>query len=459
MRPYLDGAHSSGATTLNVKKCPEYTTILYIGEVFRVGEDATEYTVTTSDVTTNGDGEATITCTPGLADDYASNTPLQVPAPRLLSDEMKEKIILQSSGLIYFVQFDFDDIYRIENIEDLIAGISIKITKTAHGLSTSDTITLDLPIEYSGVRGTEYSIVKIDNDSFFITAAFDADAPTEGTYDVKSPVRLTTAPHDVTWNGETWTGIGGILYFNTVVESRDVKGSGVDFKFSGVDTTVPALLLGKAYAARPMTMWLGHINSDGTIECSDDTDRIFRGNLLSNFEIATSYGSKGKTGTVDISFRLESGLTITDTASGMQTNVDSHQQYYPTARLFDQIPKLINKPIKWGKIKVDKPKSGTFLCLIFSALEQSADMNHTSYIRRPLNWYWHSKMPVDEHNYYKLISPKVIEAVEKYPCKGFVYRQFIEDAIKIATEVRKKDFEKAEKLKTKLLSDMERFIA
>lgn len=458
MRPYLDGAHSSGLTTLSVKKCPEYTTILYVGEVFRVGEDATEYTVTVSDVTTNGDGEATITCTPGLVADYAGNTSLQIPTPRLLSDAMMEKIALQSSGVIYFVQFDFDDIYRIENIEDLIAGISIKITKTAHGLLTGDVITLDLPTEYAGARGTEYSIVKIDNNSFFITAAFDADAMTEGTYDVKSPVRLTTSPHDITWNGETWTGIGGILHFNTVVESRDVKGSGVDFKFSGVDPTVPSLLLGKAYAARPMTMWLGHINSDGTIECSDDTDRVFRGNLLSNFEITTSYGNQGKTGTVDISFRLESGLTITDTASGMQTNVDSHQQYYPDARLFDQIPKLINKPIKWGKIKIDKPKGG---CMLITALSASMlySVANDSLILQPLRDYRDNKTESFIGKHYKEISPEIIYFVEKKPCKMFVYHWIADKTLLLSNLIKIGKYTQAELVYGHMIKILEKFIA
>ena len=465
MRCYLKNNYSSGVSQIIVKKLPVSTKVLYVGDKFRVDEDTQEYTVTTGDVTSDSSGEATINFTPVLAATYASNTPVQIPAPRLLTATTRTKIAAESGTVMtYFLLFNLDEIYRITNIETYASGTKIKITSAGHGLDTSDPITLDLPLEYEG----DYTITKLDNNSFTVDVAFDADAPTEGTYDVSAPVRITTEAHDVTWDSYTWTAVGGMLYFEAIMESSDIKQSGVEITLSGVDPTMLSLFLSKAFCARNAKVWCGYINSDGTITCDSDKDMLFSGKMLDDWRIReTRNDDNQQAGTIELTSRLESGLSITETATGLQTNVESHQQYYDGVLWFDQVGKLINKTVKWGKIEQPKSKGGlTAICLAFAALSQGPvperlgrGAENPSYILRPIRWYSQTHLEKKTLEHYKEISPAVVAAVEAYPCKEYIYKQFIGHAREIATAIRKKNNTEAERMISQLLSDMEKFIA
>ena len=60
MRPSLNGNHIINATTVNIKNLPVSRKVLYIGDKFRINDVATEYTIITSDITSNSSGEASI---------------------------------------------------------------------------------------------------------------------------------------------------------------------------------------------------------------------------------------------------------------------------------------------------------------------------------------------------------------------------------------------------------------
>ncbi len=453
MRPYLKNNYNSGVTQIIIYKAPASTKILRQNDKFRVGEGAQEYTVTTGDVTTDGNGEATINFTPGLTASYNADTALQIPFPRIMTDDMRTKVASETSTLIYFTKFEFDDIYRIENITNNGGG-TIKITKTAHGLNTNDEVTIDLPNEYAG---EDYSITKVDNDNFTVVKAFSASAPTTGTYDVKAPLYVTTAPHDITWDSQTWQGIGGMLHFTSVTESRDIKSSGVEFTFSGVEQSFLATLLGKAYAARYVTHWGGHVNGDGTILCDSDKDVFYRGKMLSDFEIRETREEDGNsTGTVEITFKAGSRLIITDSATGLQTNVDSHHQYEPDSKLFDQIPKLINKPIKWGKLP--KPKGGG--CLFWGAMAASVwyGISKDHPLLETLRQFRDTKMEKGIAVEYKRISPIILTSIEKYPCKNNVYKWIIAGAEKAASAIKEGNDLKAKSIYHEIMDKLEKLV-
>lgn len=458
MRCYLKNNYSSGVSQIVVKKLPVSTKVLYLGDVFRVDEDTQEYTVTTGDVTSDGSGEATINFTPVLGASYNADIPVQLPAPRLLTDSTRTKIAAEEGTVFtYFLQFDLDEIYRITNIVTYAAGTKIKITCVGHGRITSDNITLDLPTEYAG----DYAVTKIDDDNFSVDVAFDSDAPTTGTYDVAAPVRITTEAHDVTWDSKTWSAVGGMLYFRAVNESADIKQSGMEFTLSGVDPTMLSLFLSKAYCARTAKTWMGYIETNGTITCDTDKDLLFKGRMLGDFDIreTRNEGRGTSPGTIEINGRLESRLTITDTASGLQTNVDSHQQYYDGVKFFDQIPKLINKPIKWGKINTGGGKKGMCLMLVSLSASLMYAASDDSVILQPLRDYRDARMEASVARYYKEISPEILAGIDRYPCRIFVYRWIADQTIQLSCLVRQRRYQAAECLYFSNLKIMERFIA
>ncbi|MDN3515373.1 MAG: hypothetical protein NG747_13375 [Candidatus Brocadia sp.] len=423
MRAYIKLSANQAATQISVYKLTANTKVLYLGDKFRIADNAQEYAVTGGDVTTDGNGKATINFTPGLIANYNPDETVQIPDPRPLTSDVKTKIGQEQAQIIYFVRFDFDSIFRITNIVQ--SGSDIRITSAGHGLSTGNKITIDLPLEYAG---EDYTITKVDNDTFTVVKAFDADAPTTGTYDVKYPLYLTTAATDISWNSLTWLGIGAILQFNVITETGDIRKNGVEFVFSGVEPSFLATLLTKAYAARNVTFWGGFLN-DGAIVCDPALDIFFRGKMVSDFD---AKNLKGQSEKFEITFRAENRLTITDTAIGLQTNVNSHQQYEPDSKLFDQIPKLINKPLKWGKI--DAKGGGGGGCFFWAALTFTtvcgiAPKDHP--LLETLRNFRDTKMDASIADEYKEIAPKIVAGIEKNPCGRYVYayiRAKMEDA-------------------------------
>ena len=201
-----------------------------------------------------------------------------------------------------------------------------------------------------------------------------------------------------------------------------MKANATSLKISGVDPTILTLLLNKAFIGRDMKIWIAHINDDGTILCDSDKDLIMLNQMSGGFKVE---GNRPKSplspGTVIITGRVEDVLATSEIVVGIQTNPTSHQRFFPDDRFFEEIPKLINKQIKFGKLDIKSGKSG---CLFWAALTISISQQ-TLYgynILEPIKWYRDTKMEsfVDKH--YKVVSPLIISGIEKYPCKVFVYK-------------------------------------
>ena len=454
-RPYVNGASQTG-TSLITDGWPVSTTgILLQDDIIRIEGYATEYTVA-ADVNSNGTGQATITLTSALSSSPADNSPVLVPSPRPLTTEMRTKIVSKKSDVIYFVMFDFDEIYRLGNIVTYSAGTKIQVTSEAHGLSNGASITIDLPDEYAGTY--TISEAESDPDTFVVDGCpFDADADTEGTSHIDAPVYVTTTTHDIPWDSKTWQGIGGLLYFESIQESQDMKANATIFKMSGVDPSILTLLLSKAFIGRDVKTWIAHINLDGTILCDPIKDLIMLNQMSGGFTIEENVSKKNTPGTVTITGRMEDILASSEIIVGIQTNPTSHQRFYPDDRFFEEIPKLINKQIKFGKLDVKSGKSGCFfwVALTFTISQQ---VLYGYNILEPIRWYRDTKMDISVDKYYKSISPLIISGIEKYPCKIFVYQWIQDFTIKLSNFVSQGQYLKAEIFYNKGLKILEKFI-
>lgn len=68
-------------------------------------------------------------------------------------------------------------------------------------------------------------------------------------------VRLCTAPYDVQWDGQTWTGLGSILSIGTVGETTDIEAQGLALQLSGVNDALLALAYNSDYQGRLLQLW------------------------------------------------------------------------------------------------------------------------------------------------------------------------------------------------------------
>lgn len=72
-------------------------------------------------------------------------------------------------------------------------------------------------------------------------------------------LRFTTGAQDVSWNGQTWTAIGGRLEIGAVSEDADLRGQGTELVLSAVDQAILATLLSNNYRGRPLRIWRAYL--------------------------------------------------------------------------------------------------------------------------------------------------------------------------------------------------------
>jgi hypothetical protein len=167
-------------------------------------------------------------------------------------------------------------------------------------------------------------------------------------------VRLTTAPQDLAYLGDTWESIGGVLSFGGIEESADVKAHSVDITLSGVDQTVMALLLGSEYRGRQALIYRVYYDRTlGTV--LGQPVRLFKGLQLSPYTVQES--RTREYGTVTIQTRLLSFLGV-ERVRGIMASLPSHQHYFAGDLFFQHVASIANSPIYWGIAMPFVPRSG-----------------------------------------------------------------------------------------------------
>lgn len=177
-----------------------------------------------------------------------------------------------------------------------------------------------------------------------------------------TPVYLTTAARDLTWDGKTWQAVGGHLDVDALGETTDNQGGGLRVRLSGVDQAILALILGARWRGRGATVYYAHLNP-ATGAVIDTPVQMFGGQMNGGFQIAESRGDFGG-GAVDITTRLTSKLNELVRVRGVRCNVESHRATVPAAAtagdtFFQHVAQLPMRKIYWGtKAPSDFAQSG-----------------------------------------------------------------------------------------------------
>ncbi len=163
-------------------------------------------------------------------------------------------------------------------------------------------------------------------------------------------VRYCTGTHDTTWNGLTWTGVGGALQHDAIQEAGDLSSGHVLLTLSGVDRALISVLLTQGYLGRGVKIYLGSIDV-ATMGVMIDPIPVFTGYLNGGWSIheRRSSGAGGGNNTVTIECRLVDRLSDLDLRKGLQTNLQSHQAVFSTDKFFEFVPSLASKRIVWSK--------------------------------------------------------------------------------------------------------------
>tara|TARA_R110000824_G_scaffold18676_5_gene73587 strand:- start:4416 stop:5102 length:687 start_codon:yes stop_codon:yes gene_type:complete len=175
-------------------------------------------------------------------------------------------------------------------------------------------------------------------------------------------IRYTTAPSNVAYDSQTWTGIGGVIDFEPPPETADPAGQSCRISLSGVDTTVIAEILNNNVRGRDCKLYWGQLDiAAGTIVA--DAIEAFAGLMNSGWSIEHTPSDPGSPGTVRVTTTIVSQLARYLFPRQVRTNVNSLLEmqarssrdiYTPPGGeeadvFFQTIPAIVGQNVYWGR--------------------------------------------------------------------------------------------------------------
>jgi hypothetical protein len=152
-------------------------------------------------------------------------------------------------------------------------------------------------------------------------------------------LQLWTGFGDRVWDGKTWAGVGWILGMSEVEETSETKA--VNFIIGmPANAQVIEIALAEFRRNKPATIWQGLLDADGVL--IDDPMIIAAGFTdLSELDINTDKPA--------IRINCESKFGDMERARVRRYTIEDHQIEYPDDLFFEQVGKLTDKTLTWGK--------------------------------------------------------------------------------------------------------------
>jgi len=152
-------------------------------------------------------------------------------------------------------------------------------------------------------------------------------------------ILMHTGLGDITWGGDTYSGVGKLGSIGTAEEVSDLSRSPITLTLSGIPNDLIAIVLGQYYQGRSATISLGYF--DLTTRILVDTPTIiYKGN------IDTSNIAQDQTGTVTIS--VESRFSAWDKPNVRRYNNADQQLRFPTDKGLQFVERATDQQIFWG---------------------------------------------------------------------------------------------------------------
>ena len=174
---------------------------------------------------------------------------------------------------------------------------------------------------------------------------------------VASTLRYATAPTDVSWDSQTWTGIGGVITFDPPPETTDPSGQSLKLTLSGVDTALITEVLDYQLRGRRCRLYWGQIlTSTGIVV--DDAIEAFSGLMNATWEIAHTPSDQSTRGTVDVSTTIVSEMARYLFRRMLRTNPKSLGLLQERGGItpgsvdtfFSTLPAIQGQPVYWGRV-------------------------------------------------------------------------------------------------------------
>lgn len=154
-------------------------------------------------------------------------------------------------------------------------------------------------------------------------------------------LRLWSGVGEISWDGKTWTGAGGVLGFAPPDETMDHRAAGATITLQGITSDVLATVLGEAVQGKPVKAWLGALDASGAIIA--DPYQWLDGELD-----VPAIEDAGETCTISVTVENRLQMLL-ERAPERRFNAESHALEYEGDEFFSFVESIVDASIPWGR--------------------------------------------------------------------------------------------------------------
>jgi len=177
---------------------------------------------------------------------------------------------------------------------------------------------------------------------FLVRMVFDSgETPNE--------LNLWSGVGDLTYDSETYTGVGDLLNISAVTETSDMQASGLNVTLTGVKSSLVVIAKDHEYQGRAITVMLGAFDASGDLVA--DPTVIFAG-FMDTMTIAES----GETSTISIA--CENKLIAFERSKVRRYTAEDQKIDHPTDKGFEFVTAIVQKEIIWGRASSSSVSGG-----------------------------------------------------------------------------------------------------
>ena len=177
---------------------------------------------------------------------------------------------------------------------------------------------------------------------FLVRMVFDSgETPNE--------LNLWSGVGDLTYDSETYTGVGDLLAISPISETADMTASGMNVTLTGVKSSLVVIAKDHEYQGRPLTVLLGAFDASGDLVA--DPTVIFSG-----FMDTMTISESGETSTINIA--VENKLIAFERARVRRYTAEDQKIDHPTDKGFEFVTAIVEKEIIWGRASASSYAGG-----------------------------------------------------------------------------------------------------
>ena len=76
---------------------------------------------------------------------------------------------------------------------------------------------------------------------------------------------IWTGYGDISFDSQTWSGVGHLAGISDIEETNEIRATGATFTLAGVPSSLLGLALGSARQGNEVSLWIGALDTSGTL--------------------------------------------------------------------------------------------------------------------------------------------------------------------------------------------------